>query len=60
MYPTDISDQKRLKNLKLETLQLFVEPELYISNSIKNIIKEQPTALYYTLPNPENQIPQLT
>lgn len=56
MYPNDTLDQKRLKNMKPETLQLSVEPESHISDSIENIIKDQSIDLYHLLSNPEDQI----
>ncbi len=60
MYPADILDQRRFKNLKPDTLHLSVEPGSHISGSIENMMREQPTSSYHLLPNPEDQIPQLT
>ncbi len=60
MYPTDTLDQKRLKNLKSDTLHPFAEPGSHISSSTYNIMREQPTSSYHPSPKPENQIPQLT
>lgn len=59
IYPTDILDQRQLKNLKLNTFHPFVEPRLYISGSTKNIIRKQLTSLYHPLPNLDDQILQL-
>lgn len=59
IYPTDTLDQRRLKNLKPETLQPSIEPKSYISGSTENIMRDQLITLYHPSPNLEDQILQL-
>lgn len=40
IYPTNILDQKQLKNLKPDTLHLFVEPGSHIFDSTETIMRE--------------------
>lgn len=56
IYPTDILDQRELKNPKPKIFQLFIEPESYISGSTENIIRDQLIVSYDSLPNPKDQI----
>lgn len=59
IYPTNILDWKRFKNLKSETLQSFSKPESYISSTIKNIIRDKLATSSHQSPYLKDQIPQL-
>lgn len=59
IYLSDTLDPKWFKNLKPETFQPSDEPESYVFGNIQNIMRDQQATLYYTLPNPKNQILQL-
>lgn len=46
--------------MKSDTFHSYVEPDSHISDSTKNIMRDQLKALYHPSPNPKYQIPQLT
>lgn len=60
MYPTDTSDQRQFKDLKAKTFQLSIKLKSHISDSTKNIMRDLLVASSHPLPNPEDQILQLT
>lgn len=50
MYQTNTSDKRCFKNLKPETIQFSIEPKLYISSSIQNIIRDLLSTSSYPSP----------